>query len=82
MLDESAHHHAIGREALQLVVVDDGAAGVLGDDAHGSAAVDAIAADHGPGTDHVHIRLVRVDEVIALNQHRDVARPRCRRYLR
>ncbi len=69
----TAHHHAIRRKSLQFIVVDDGPAGVFRDDSHRGTAVYAVAADHTAGSHEMHVRLVRVDEIVALHEHRDVA---------
>ena len=67
------HHHAIGREALELVVFDDGASRIFHDDTHRCAAVDAITANDGSGADDMRSGLVIVDEVVLFHKHRNVA---------
>jgi len=64
----AANHDTVGSESLQLIVVDDRTAGVFCDDPHRGAPVDAIAANHGACTHHVYVRLVRIDEIVALDE--------------
>ena len=68
-----ADHHTVGGEPFDLIVVDDRAARVVGDDSHRRPAVQAIAADQRAGADDLHMGLVAVGEIVALHPHADVA---------
>src|ERR1700734_1067659 len=68
-----AYHHAIRSDPIQLVVIDVRAAGVLGDDAHRCAAVDAVLTDHRARAHYVNIGVTGSDEFIVLHQDPDIA---------
>src|SRR6185437_6450411 len=69
----ATHHDAISGQSLQFVVIDDGAAGVLRNDAHGGSPAHVIATDDATGAHQVHIRFPGIDEVVTLYQHRNVS---------
>src|SRR5579859_4674364 len=72
-IGRSSHHHAICRQTLYFVVLDDCAASVLGHYPHRCASIDVVAADHRPGAYHLNVGLVGIYEVVMLYQHGNVA---------
>ena len=68
----TAHHHTVGRQPIDLIVVDDCAAHVLRDDSHPGTAADAVAADHRTRPHQVNSSLLGIEEVVALHENRNI----------
>ncbi len=67
-------HDAVRLETIEFIALDDGAAGVFGDDSHASTAAYAIAAHHRAAAHQLHRHLVRVEQLIAFHRHQDIGR--------